>query len=100
MAPKKKLELTKISNLSTTDILLFEKPNEQTKLPQLVQAEINTLALPYAVLNEKEAKTSPGHELVKFEKQGSSQIVWQWKVWPDSDYGMPTIFTLRVLSQI
>ena len=97
MNEKNKLQLTRTTSLSTADILLFEKADKQISLPQLVQAEINTLSLPYAVLNEKEAKTSPGHELVKFEKQGSSQIVWQWKVWPDSDYGMPTIFTLRVL---
>lgn len=97
MSRQTKLELARLSDPSTGDIAIFEQNKPELSLPQMVQAEINTLSLPYAVLHEKEAKTSPGHELIRFEKQGSSQIVWQWRVTPDRDHGMPTMFTMRVL---
>lgn len=97
MQQKTRAQLLKQSDLAVTDIALFENGADKVQLPQLVQAEINTLSLPYAVLNEKEAKSSPGHELIKFEKHGSNEVVWLWRVTPDRDHGMPTMLTMRVL---
>lgn len=97
MQQKTRAQLLKQSDLAVNDIALFENSTDKVQLPQLVQAEINTLSLPYAVLNEKEAKTSPGHELIKFEKHGSTEVIWQWAVWPNPAYGMPTMLTMRVL---
>ncbi len=70
---------------------------QELLLPQLVWADVNALALPYAVLNEREAKKSTGHELIKLENRGGKQIAIHWSVWPYPKLGMPTITTLRVL---
>lgn len=79
----------------------FEFPEERepsSDAPvQLNWAEVNLLALPFAVLDEREAKTSLGHEIIKFDKQNGKQIAWLWRVWPDSKIGMPTMATMRVL---
>ena len=91
------------SNLGTNDIPIFElavtvpERDEQPQLPQLVWADVNALALPYAVLNEREAKKSSGHELIKLESRDGKQIAIHWAVWPYPKLGMPTITTLRVL---
>ena len=91
------------SDLSTDDIPIFELTlapaleQEQPSLPQLVWAEVNILALPFAVLDEREARSSSGHEIIKFDKSNGKQIVWLWRVWPDPKVGMPTMATLRVL---
>lgn len=91
------------SDLSTDDIPIFELTvapvveQEQPSLPQLVWAEVNILALPFAVLDEREARTSSGHEIIKFDKSNGKQVVWLWRVWPDPKVGMPTMATLRVL---
>jgi hypothetical protein len=89
------------SNIETSDIELFERPNlipaEESNKPQLLWAEVNILALPFAVLDESEAKSSSGHELIKFDRSNGKQIVWQWRVWPDPKIGMPTMATMRVL---
>jgi hypothetical protein len=93
----------KKSDLSTDDIVLFElasvpktEPGESS-LPHLVWAEVNVLALPFAVLNENEARTSPGYELIKIEKKDGKQIAIRWAVWPYPKLGMPTMTSLRVL---
>lgn len=91
------------SDLSTDDIPIFalatvpSEPQEKALVPHLVWAEVNILALPFAVLDEREARTSKGHELIKFDKTNGKQIVWLWRVWPDPNVGMPTMATLRVL---
>lgn len=91
------------ADLSTDDIPIFEltavQAESQKSLvsPQLVWAEVNMLALPFAVLDEREARSSPGHEIIKFDKSNGKQIVWLWRVWPDPKVGMPTMATVRVL---
>ena len=91
------------SDLSTDDIPIFELTvapaleQEQLSLPQLVWAEVNILALPFAVLDEREARSSSGHEIIKFDKSNGKQVVWLWRVWPDPKVGMPTMATVRVL---
>jgi len=90
------------SDLSVDDISIFDsvQPDRQlptAETPQLVSVEVNTLALPYAELNTRNAATSSGHELIKFEKNGSDSVAWLWRVTPDPEYGMPTAFTMRVL---
>ncbi|MBS2004765.1 MAG: replication initiator protein A [Cyanobacteria bacterium SZAS LIN-5] len=92
------------SNLETNDFELFESTNlvpvhhsENAHLPQLAWADVNALALPYAVLNEREARKSSGHELIKLENRDGKQIAIHWSVWPYPKLGMPTITTLRVL---
>lgn len=91
------------TNLSLDDISIFDvsvapiEEQEQPSLPQLVWAEVNILALPFAVLDEREARTSSGHEIIKFDKSNGKQIVWLWRVWPDPKVGMPTMATVRVL---
>ncbi len=70
---------------------------QELKLPQLIWADVNALALPYAVLNEREAKKSTGHELLKLESRDGKQTAIHWSVWPYPKLGMPTITTLRVL---
>lgn len=91
------------ADLSTDDIPIFEltavptELQEKALLPQLVWTEVNILALPFAVLDEREARTSNGHELIKFDKTNGKHIVWLWRVWPDPNVGMPTMATLRVL---
>lgn len=70
---------------------------DQPQLPQLVWADVNALALPYAVLNEREAKKSSGYELIKLESRDGKQVAIHWSVWPYPKLGMPTITTLRVL---
>jgi hypothetical protein len=79
---------------ATTDIEIFEQAPE---LPDLVWAEVNVLALPFAVLNEKEAKQSQGHDIKKVDVRDGKAVTWQWRVWPQPGVGMPTMFTLRVL---
>lgn len=91
------------SDLSTDDIPIFEltavpaEPQEKVFLPQLVWAEVNILALPFAVLDEREARSSSGHEIIRFDKSNGKQVVWLWRVWPDPKVGMPTMATMRVL---
>ncbi len=89
------------SDLSTDDIAIFEiaavEREPEQSVPQLVWAEVNALALPFAVLDEREARTSTGHEIIKFDKSNGQQIIWLWRVWPDPKVGMPTMATLRVL---
>jgi len=89
------------SNPSTEDIELFDQskliPEGTLGTPQLVWAEVNVLALPFAVLDEREATTSSGHEIIKFDSTNGKQIVWLWRVWPDPKIGMPTMATMRVL---
>lgn len=79
------------------ELVVAEEIDEQPKLPQLIWADVNALALPYAVLNEREAKKSSGHELVKLENRNGKQIAIHWSVWPYPKLGMPTITTLRIL---
>jgi hypothetical protein len=79
------------------ELVVAEEIDEQLKLPQLIWADVNALALPYAVLNEREAKKSSGHELVKLENRNGKQIAIHWSVWPYPKLGMPTITTLRIL---
>lgn len=88
--------------VSTDGIEIFErrqpnKPTEEPRIPQLAWAEVNALALPYAVLNEREARKSTGHEILKLEKMGDKQIAFRWEVWPNPKLGMPTVLSLRVL---
>ena len=77
--------------------LVIAPQAQELKLPQLIWADVNALALPYAVLNEREAKKSTGHELIKLENRDGKQIAIHWSVWPYPKLGMPTITTLRVL---
>lgn len=95
--PSKKLELAKVSDLTTTDIQIFAKGKAEQSPPQLVQAEINALSLPYAVLNEKEAKTSTGHHIVRLMNDDGKSIAFEWSVWPQPGRGMPTMFSQCVL---
>lgn len=88
--------------VSTDDIEIFErrqpnKPTDELRIPQLAWAEVNALALPYAVLNEREARKSTGHEILKLEKMGDKQIAFRWEVWPNPKLGMPTVLSLRIL---
>ena len=91
------------SNLQVNDVQIFEiavpapVQQELPLLPQLIWADVNALALPYAVLNEREAKKSSGHELIKLENRDGKQIAIHWAVWPYPKLGMPTMTTLRVL---
>jgi hypothetical protein len=84
----------KIDLAQTGDIELFDQAPE---LPELVWAEVNVLALPFAVLNEKEARNSRGHDIKKVDVRDGKAVTWQWRVWPQPGVGMPTMFTLRVL---
>lgn len=83
------------SDLSIQDIPIYE--SAVPEYSQLVWAEVNILALPFAVLDEREAKTSSGHEIIKFDKYNEKQVIWLWRVWPDPKVGMPTMSTMRVL---
>ena len=88
--------------VSTDDIEIFdrrnpEKPIDELRLPQLAWAEVNALALPYAVLNERDACKSAGHEILKLEKLGDKQVAFRWQVWPNPKLGMPTVLSLRIL---
>lgn len=85
------------TDLSTNDISIFDSSAPERDTQQLVWAEVNVLALPFAVLDEREAKTSSGHEIIKFDKQNEKQVIWLWRVWPDPKVGMPTMSTMRVL---
>jgi hypothetical protein len=88
------------ADLSTDGFEFLEvipSPKPDALPSQLVWAEVNLLALPFAVLDEREARTSPGHEIIKFDKNNGKQIVWLWRVWPDPKIGMPTMATMRVL---
>lgn len=94
---KKKIE-SKPGDLSTDGFEFLDEQQSSKNTPvQLNWAEVNLLALPFAVLDEREAKTSLGHEIIKFDKQNGKQIAWLWRVWPDSKIGMPTMATVRVL---
>lgn len=80
--------------VGTAEIEIFDQAPE---LPDLVWAEVNVLALPFAVLNERTAKQSKGHDISKVDVRDGKAVTWQWKVWPEPSVGMPTMFTLRVL---
>lgn len=95
--PSKKLELARVSDLTTTDVQNFDQEKTEPYLPQFVQAEINALSLPYAVLNDKEAKTSKGHQIVRLMKEDGKSIAFEWSVWPQPGRGMPTMFSQCVL---
>lgn len=98
MNSKPKTQETKHTDLSTDGFEFLELSPEDKAVPsQLVWAEVNLLALPFAVLDEREAHTSSGHEIIKFDKNNGKQIVWLWRVWPDAKVGMPTMATVRVL---
>jgi len=106
VAPKMAFRLTRQRNerpgVSTDGIELFEQwqPNEpidEPQVPQLAWAEVNALALPYAILNERDARKSTGHEILKLEKLGDKQIAFRWQVWPNPKLGMPTVLSLRIL---
>jgi hypothetical protein len=92
---------TKRLDLRTEDIPIFElvvTPEvQEPQLPQLVWAEVNALALPFAVLNESEAKKSTGHEISKINVRDGKAVRWCWKVWPEPGVGMPTMLSLQVL---
>src|SRR5271154_2532350 len=86
VAPKMAFRLTRQRNerpgVSTDGIELFEQwqPNEpidEPQVPQLAWAEVNALALPYAILNERDARKSTGHEILKLEKLGDKQIAFR-----------------------
>jgi len=94
---QKKLELVRDSDLNTADIGLFNQADDKLSQPQLVQAEINALSLPYAVLNEKESKTSKGHQIVRLMKEDGKSLAFEWSVWPQPGRGMPTMFSQCVL---
>lgn len=88
--------------VSTDGIEIFDRkhranPVEELRLPQLAWAEVNALALPYAVLNERDARKSAGHEILKLEKIGDKQVAFRWQVWPNPKLGMPTVLSLRLL---
>ncbi|MCC7531886.1 MAG: hypothetical protein IT342_25510 [Candidatus Melainabacteria bacterium] len=88
--------------VSTDGIELFElrqpdNPTDELRIPQLAWAEVNALALPYAVLNERDARKSTGHEILKLEKMADKQIAFRWQVWPNPKLGMPTVLSLRIL---
>lgn len=86
------------ADLSTGDIQIFEaKTPPAPECSQLVWAEVNILSLPFACLDERESRTSEGHEIIKFDSANGKQIVWLWRVWPDPKVGMPTMATLHVL---
>lgn len=92
----KQLELAKRSSPSAVDIEIFSEVKSEPSL-QLVQAEINALSLPYAVLNEKEAKNSKGHQIIRLMKEDGKSIAFEWSVWPQPGRGMPTMFSQCVL---
>jgi len=85
--------------VSTDGIDIFEVDNrsDDLQIPQLAWAEVNALALPYAVLNERDARKSSGHEILKLEKLGDKQVAFRWQVWPNPKLGMPTVLSLRIL---
>lgn len=93
---------TERPGVSTDGIEIFErkypeKAADEARVPQLAWAEVNALALPYAVLNERDARKSAGHEILKLEKMGDKQVAFRWQVWPNPKLGMPTVLTLRIL---
>ena len=77
--------------------LIVASESQQPQLPQLVWAEVNSLALPFAVLNEREAKKSAGHEISKIDVRNGKAVRWSWTVWPAPGVGMPTMLSLQVL---
>src|SRR5947209_6060843 len=105
MIPKTNHELVKLTEdpgVSTDDIEIFEricpdKAVDDLRIPQLAWAEVNALALPYAVLNERDARKSTGHEILKLQKMGDKQVAFRWQVWPNPKLGMPTVLSLRIL---
>jgi hypothetical protein len=99
------LKDTFADSVESDGIEIFErrspgKARDEIQSPQLVWAEVNVLSLPYAVLNEREARTSTGHHLQRIDVRNGKAVRWEWKVWPEPGIGMPTVLSLQVLCVI
>ncbi|MGE3557283.1 MAG: hypothetical protein AB7M93_30695 [Candidatus Obscuribacterales bacterium] len=92
---KTQLQLVSPSDLTTDEIEIFDQAN--VSVPQLIWAEVNLLALPFAVIDTAKAKKTKGIHLEKIEEKDGKHIGIAWSVWPSPKYGMPTMMSVRVL---